>query len=48
MNLSVTKAIYTNGTVPGVPTTMWGQLDFKTCSSLVMARPPKNTPTWKE
>merc|ERR1719323_656550 len=31
--------------LPGVPTTMCGQLFFKTCSSLAIARPPKNTPT---
>ncbi|KAG7216147.1 hypothetical protein INR49_028995 [Caranx melampygus] len=28
---------------PGVPTTMWGQFFFKTSSSFLMARPPKNT-----
>ena len=33
--------------LPGVPTTMWGQLDLSTCSSLEIAMPPKNTPTYK-
>ena len=28
---------------PGVPTTMWGQLVFRTCSSFLMGMPPKNT-----
>ena len=32
---------------PGVPTMMWGQLFFRTCSSLAMAIPPKNTPTYR-
>ena len=34
--------------LPGVPTTTWGQLLFRTCSSLAMARPPKNTPTFTQ
>jgi len=31
--------------LPGVPTTIFGQLVFKTCSSFFTLRPPKNTAT---
>ncbi len=31
---------------PGVPTTMWGQLFFRTSSSFLMDMPPKNTATF--
>lgn len=32
--------------LPGVPTTMWGQLFLSTCSSLAIGIPPKKTPTY--
>lgn len=31
---------------PGVPTTIWGQFFFRTSSSFLMDRPPKNTATY--
>ena len=32
--------------LPGVPTTIWGQLVLRTCSSFFTLMPPKNTPTF--